>query len=644
MSESISLLNLWFHSIYWNEPLWLLVALQPFILFVYQYTSGKRKLACYADPPLQDWVSWQHINKPRERLSILFSRQTIYVTAWLLFAISLAGPRLLIEAPTRAEITDMNIMMVVDASRSMQTRDTEPNRLRRVQIEISELLQRVVNKRVGIILYAARAHLFVPFTDDINALKFYLQLIDSIPLPTSGSAPTDALELALDEIKKEGLGEKSVILWFTDGDFINSEYAANKTEVMNKPGRIAEQLSNASVPLYILGMGSVEGDAIPMPDGSWLQHQNRPVISRMNEKMLTEISDKTNGRFIIVQDDDSDWKSLYDQGMAINTQIKLNISENEAVVWRELYPWTLFPAIIMFFLCAMPYRLKSSVLPFAMFLACVLMPALLPSTTASADAQTLQDTSKDERQAYRKLLSGDFALAAQAYSKLPGYTGRFGEGICRYRMEQYTQAIAQFNQAVLLATTDQQRGKTIYNLANATFKTGAYAAAAILYRDALLYQPSHTASRKNLAISLSLQQMVEDQIQQGIANRMGSGPRTARAQQGLDINDSGSLSFDNEEERKNMVLPLPELPKKELETLLARGLAHVKLANDRQVKLTNKAVITSGSRPLDVTNARMRMRELEDRQQLLWKRLFEMEEGFAVPLEQAETVPGVLPW
>ena len=644
MSESSSLLNLWFHSIYWHEPLWLLVAFQPLILFVFQYISSKRKLACYADPPLHNWVSWQRINKPRERLSFLFSRQTLYVTAWLLFAVSLAGPRLLIETPERAETPDMNIMMVVDVSRSMQTRDIEPNRLRRVQIEISELLQRIENKRIGIILYAARAHLFVPFTSDINALKFYLQLIDSIPLPTSGSAPTDALMLALDEIKQAGLDEKSAILWFTDGDFINSEYAANKIEDVNRLGLIAEQLTDTSVPLYILGMGSVEGDAIPMPDGTWLQYQNRPVISRMNEKMLTEISDKTKGRFIIAQNDDSDWHSLYDQGMAINTQLKAKIADTEAVVWHELYLWTLFPAIVMFYLCAMPYRIKSSILPMTLFLACVLMPALLPVNTASADEQTLPVKSKIERQAYHKLRSGDFALAAQVYSKLPGYQGRIGEGICHYRMSHNTQAIAQFSQAVLLATTDQQRGMAIYNLANATFRTGAYAAAAILYRDALLYQPSHAASSKNLSISLSLAQMVEDQIQQGIAKRMGSGPRTARAQQGLDINDSGSVSFDNEEQRKNMTLPLPELPKEELEILLVRGLTHVKLVKNKQLNVTSNGVMTSGPSPLDVTNARMRMRELEDRQQFLWKRLFEMEEGFAVPLEQAESVPGVFPW
>ncbi len=46
----------------------------------------------------------------------------------------------------------------------------------------------------------------------------------------------------------------------------------------------------------------------------------------------------------------------------------------------------------------------------------------------------------------------------------------------------------------------------------------------------------------------------------------------------------------------------------------------------------------------DIASARLRMRELEDRQALLWKRLFEMEEGFPAPLEEAEIVPGILPW
>ena len=124
---------------------------------------------------------------------------------------------------------------------------------------------------------------------------------------------------------------------------------------------------------------------------------------------------------------------------------------------------------------------------------------------------------------------------------------------------------------------------------------------------------------------------------------MGSGPRSTRAQQGLDINDRGSMSFDNEEQRLKADIPLPEIPAEELEKLLAKGLAHVRLVNEEQAGLASEQQ-DNGQWQQDITAARIRMRELEDRQQLLWKRLFEMEEGFAAPVEQAETVPGVLPW
>ena len=405
-------------------------------------------------------------------------------------------------------------------------------------------------------------------------------------------------------------------------------YTVNNSESVNNLDAIAERLFDASIPLYILGMGSVEGEAIPMPDGSWLQYQDRPVISRMNEKILTELSDKTDGRSSSHRMTTATGTSLHDEGMGINTQSNKNITGNDEVVWQELYPWTLFPAILMLFLCIMPYRLKRDNLTCSLFLAGMLMPALLPSNTASADDQTLTETIKIERQAYHALLAEEFSLSAKLYRRLPGFKGRFGEGVSRYRMDQYTQAITQFNQAVLLANTDQQRGNAIYNLANATFNTGNYAAASTLFRDALLYQPSHTASRKNLAISRSLQQMIEQKIQQGIANRMGTGPRTARAQQGLDINDSGSVSFDNDEERKDLTIPLPDIPAAELEILLARGLAHADLVNRKSKHWRLIAMIDISHRAEDVTDARIRMRELEDQQQLLWKRLFEMEEGF----------------
>jgi Ca-activated chloride channel family protein len=609
--------------------------------------SSKRKLACYADPELQAWVSWQQTKKSYSWISWISSRQTVYIISWLLLALSLAGPRLLLEQPARAGMPDMNIMLVVDVSRSMQARDIEPSRLRRVQIEINELLQRTPNNRVGLILYTARAHLFVPFTHDVNALKYYLKLMDSIPLPTYGSSPHSALELARKEIELARFENKSAILWFTDGDFTNTEFGDNKADTVETLEATVKSLAKTTIPLYILGVGSPEGEAVPLAEGGWLQYQGRPVISRMNEKILTELAHTTNGDFIIAQNDDSDWRSLYDRGMAASSRLANNTVSDDEVVWQELYPWTLFPAIVLLFACLMPYRLRplnstQALLPICLLLS--LLPSLHPSNLAQAAERTLPGTTEIEHQAYHYFTTEDFTQAAGFYGQLPGYNARLGEGNSYYRMEEYTQAITQFNQAVLLAEKDQQRGSAIYNLANATFNTGDYAAAASLFRDALLYRPSHEASRINLAISDSLQQLVEEQIQQGTANRMGSGPRSARAQQGLDINSSGSMSFDNEQERKRADIPLPEIPAEELERLLARGLAHVRLANEKQALLTGNRQQNHAQKQQDINAARLRMRELEDHQQLLWKRLFEMEEGFAAPLEETESVPGVLPW
>lgn len=655
MTESYLLPNLWPQSIYWREPLWLLLALQPFILLLIRQISSKRKMSCYADANLQAWVIWQQTKKTDSLLSWLISRQAAYIIAWLLLAISLSGPRLLLEQPAGPDKTDepdLNIMIVADVSRSMLARDIEPSRLRRVQIEINELLQRASNNRVGLILYTARAHLLVPFTHDVNAFKYYLKLMDSIPLPTHGSAPNGALELARKEIENANFENRSAILWFTDGDFTDDKYttsdsAYNTSDEVKKIAATVKSLSNTSIALFILGMGSTEGEAVPLTEGGWLQYEGRPIISRMNEKFLTELAETANGHFIIAQNDDSDWQTLYDRGMAANSHpANRPVSDNE-VVWQELYPWTLFPAIVLLFACLMPYRLTSinSVknLLVTNLLLCSLIPSLYPFNQAQAAERTAQGMTEIERQAYLRFKEKNYDQAAEFYRQLPGYNARFGEGSSYYRMEEYTQAITQFNQAVLLAESDQQRGNAIYNLANATFKTGDYTAATVLFKDVLLYRPSHKATMVNLAISDSLQQLIEEQIKDGTANRMGSGPRSTRAQQGLEINDRGSLSFDNEEQRLKADIPLPEIPAEELERLLAKGLAHVRLANEIQAGLASRQQ-HNGYWQQDITAARLRMRELEDRQQFLWKRLFEMEEGFAAPVEEAETVPGIVPW
>ena len=627
----------WMESVYWREPLWLLLALQPFLLLAMRRLSNKSKLSRYADPELQAWTRWHGIEKP---LSWFFSRNTLYIASWLLLAISMAGPRLLLEQPASAESPDVNIMIVVDVSRSMRTRDIEPSRLRRVQIEINELLQSAPNSRIGIILYTSRAHLLLPFTHDFNAVEYYLKFIDSIPLPTYGSQASDALALARKEIEAASFESKSTVLWLTDGDIFN-----DKNDSLQQLREAINDLKKVSIPLYILGVGSPEGDAIPDNESGWLQHEGRPVISRMDETLLADLANAGQGRFIIAQNDDSDWQYLYQQGMAAGSTTFSDKISSDETIWQELYPWFLLPAIILLFICLMPYRLLSVSRPKVLVPMCLLILAcLLHTDEASAESLASDHSAKLANMAYQSYVAEQFNQAADFYRQLSGFQGRLGEGNSYYRLAEYPQAITQFNQAIMLASNDQQRGSAIYNLANATFMTGDYALAAVLYKDSLLYRPSHEASMANLNISLSLQQRIEDQIQQGLAGRMGTGPRTARAEQGLDINNQGAMAFDNEEERKNTELPLPDIPPQELSKLLARGLAHVRLAQNGSSSTGGTTGNNQSRWHQDTAAARLRMRELEDMQALLWKRVFEMEEGFAAPVEEPVNVPGVQPW
>ena len=100
----------------------------------------------------------------------------------------------------------------------------------------------------------------------------------------------------------------------------------------------------------------------------------------------------------------------------------------------------------------------------------------------------------------------------------------------------------------------------------------------------------------------------------------------------------------NEEERKNVVIPLPDIPVKNLQEMLARGLDHARLAKGNQPGLAGISPASGYQLSQDINAAYIRMRELDDHQLFLWKRLFEMEEGFAASVEEAKTIPGIHPW
>ena len=609
-------------SLYWSEPLWLLLVLQPIVLLLLRWLHNRQQLSRYADTALQPWVE---VHRNKHWSHFLLNRNIIYFSAWLLIAVATAGPRFIEEISDNNNKHGVDIMVVVDISRSMHVQDVSPNRLVRAKLELQSLLPQLQQDRLGLVVYAAHAHQYMPLTYDKNVMRHYLGNIDTLSPPTQGSRPTEALRFADQLLKKQAsdTNRHKAILLITDGEGLQSP----------------EELDT---PVFILGTGSVEGDAIPGHDGEWLQDNNRVLVSRLHEDILIELAAKNNGLYSRAYKDNIDWDILYQYGIKgiRDTSISQNSDE---IIWRELYVYTLFPGLLLLIISTVSLNTrnrqkislikgansisKTALIAFCLFLTLIHNPA----------------EASDNSSAYNLFIEKDYIAAVEKYRAIDGYHGRFGEASSAYRLKDFGHAISSFKLAFLSAENDEQRASALYNLGNSYFQSGDYAAAIISYQDSLIYKADNRFAQKNMDFSQKLYQTVQKRLARlAKLQNPGRGPKQGQAADKTKINDDTSVSVDesndvlqdNTENGINLTSPLAE-------KLILKGLEHAQLAS------SDNSATEASSRQQDKFRSAISHHQLDvikDDQQLFWNRIFEVEEGFPAPLDKPNNVKGVDAW
>ena len=596
----------------WREPLWLLLMLVPLGLLLRRLQLARRANG-YADTALLPWL---RVNEGQRAWRMVFSRDSAYLLSWILLALALSGPRHAVQVDGSAPPTGQAVIAVVDLSRSMDAADVVPDRRRRVTLELYELLELAQGVRLGIVIFAGRAHLYVPPTDDAAALRFYLETLDDLVLPTRGSAAAQALTLAGRELAGE---TAAAVVLLSDGELHDDDGGLQQA---------ARELAADGIALHVLGIGTTSGEAIPLLQGGWLMDEGQALVSRLDEARLQSLARLGGGSYRQLSDDDSDWQVLYQRGIAqaANSRGEADLLKQ----WREHYPWLLLPAILLLFVAATPAGLRrggSSTLG----LLCLGIGLLQsPGEVLAGEAQ---------RAAMQAWQAGEYAEAGAHFARIDGYSGRMGEGASAYRAKNFAEAVTQFSRAVLAAGSDSERADALYNLGNSLFRQGDYTAASQVFADVMLYRTEDAAAQHNLALSKALEQAVEHRLQgeEGSAERAGRGPRSARAGEGVEFGKNSSVSIADSEAQ--VEVPLPPLPDSdETEALIAMGVAQVTQAS------AERAAAPSIDWLQDLAQARLRMQGLEEEPERVWKRLFEIEEGFPAPLQQPRELPGVAPW
>lgn len=260
--------------------LYLLLAV-PFILLGYGLLQWlrRRRVRRLGDPAMVEALM------PSRSAVKGWVRVVLFCIAFGLFAIGLARPR------TGAKLSERKsrgaeIIVALDVSNSMLAKDYSPNRLERAKLSISRLTDKLQDDRIGLVIFAGTSFVQLPVTTDYVSAKMFLGSIDTGSVPVQGTAIGDAIRLCIKSFSAQS--EKSrVIIVISDGE--NHEDDAVEA---------AKLAAESGIKVYTIGVGSPEGQPIPMEGGLMKDKNGNIVVTRLNEDILKDVASAGGGAYI----------------------------------------------------------------------------------------------------------------------------------------------------------------------------------------------------------------------------------------------------------------------------------------------------------------------------------------------------------
>lgn len=260
--------------------LYLLLAV-PFILLGYGLLQWlrRRRVRRLGDPAMVEALM------PSRSAVKGWVRVVLFCIAFGLFAIGMARPR------TGAKLSERKskgaeIIVALDVSNSMLAKDYPPNRLERAKLSISRLTDKLQDDRIGLVIFAGTSFVQLPVTTDYVSAKMFLGSIDTGSVPVQGTAIGDAIRLCIKSFSAQS--EKSrVIIVISDGE--NHEDDAVEA---------AKLAAESGIKVYTIGVGSPEGQPIPMEGGLMKDKNGNIVVTRLNEDILKDVASAGGGAYI----------------------------------------------------------------------------------------------------------------------------------------------------------------------------------------------------------------------------------------------------------------------------------------------------------------------------------------------------------
>lgn len=305
--------------------LWMLISLSVFLWWALRHRQ--RQLSLFSQENLFAVIAKSY--DPR-RLHLRFFLIVLVVALSIL---ALARPQWGYEI-REIKRRGTDILLIVDVSRSMLTRDVKPSRLERTKLAIKDLTKKLKGDRIGLIAFAGDAFLICPLTVDYSGFLLSLEDLSPASVARGGTNIGGALKEAFKQYTAGG-GKYQALVIITDGENLEED-----------PMAMVEKAKEQAIKIFSIGVGTKEGELIQFVNDKgeldFLKDaQGNIVKSRLNEDLLQKVALASGGIYVRASGTQFGLDLIYDREISKFEKGICRAKHNDATmnVFNFLWRW-----------------------------------------------------------------------------------------------------------------------------------------------------------------------------------------------------------------------------------------------------------------------------------------------------------------
>ncbi len=237
---------------------------------------------------------------------------------------------------TEVKRRGVEVIIALDVSNSMLARDISPNRLERAKLAINQMVDKMSDDRIGLIVFAGDAYVQLPVTSDYVSAKMFLSSINPGMVPTQGTSIGKAIDLAVNSFTEQS-GTSRTLVIITDGENHEEDLSAS-----------TKRAAETGVVIHTIGIGNPNGSPIPsnISGGFLTDADGKIVMSKLDEATLMSIAESTGGVYTLANNSNFGLNELLAQ---IRKMDKQEFSSKTYSEYEEKFLYFLWFALFLLF-------------------------------------------------------------------------------------------------------------------------------------------------------------------------------------------------------------------------------------------------------------------------------------------------------